>query len=231
MRPAAFFDLDHTLVVGTSAEKLFVRRLIAAGVVGPVDVLRWFIRLAREPKLSHGFFRRNKSYLAGKEVGRVIPLAREAARVAAVRISPVGRERVLQHKAAGRLTVLVTGTLEILARPIAGELQIDQVISTVVPASNGRLTGEVSGLYPRGANKRLLMEGLAEREGLDLAASFAYGDSLADLPMLEAVGHPVAVNPSRGLLREARRRGWPVESFGGAANRSNTNPKAVKVIK
>jgi HAD superfamily hydrolase (TIGR01490 family) len=210
---AAFFDLDHTLLTGTTTERLFLRRLLRSGELGPAELVRYLAQFRREPRLTGGFFRRNKAYLAGKPLSRILPLAEEAARQALSLMSPRGKQVLAEHHAAGRLVVLVTGTLDILAEPLRRELPIDVVIASNLVRADGRLTGGLSGLYPRGENKRALVRRLAEERGIDLARSFAYGDDWTDVPMLESVGHPVAVNPSQRLRELAERKGWAIERF------------------
>jgi phosphoserine phosphatase len=86
------------------------------------------------------------------------------------------------------------------------------VIATRAKTEDGKYTGELE-FYCYGANKATAIREVAEEQGIDLAASYAYSDSATDLPMLEAVGHPVAVNPDRDLRREAEKRGWQVRYF------------------
>ena len=86
------------------------------------------------------------------------------------------------------------------------------VIATRAKVEDDRYTGELE-FYCYGEAKAAAMREVAAREGLDLAGSYAYSDSITDLPMLEAVGHPVAVNPDRELRREADRRGWQIRDF------------------
>jgi HAD superfamily hydrolase (TIGR01490 family) len=210
---AAFFDLDHTLIIGRSTERIFVRRLLREGELSARQIIRYLAQFAREPRLTGGYFRRNKMYLAGKSLARIREVAGAAAAEALKQLSPRGRQRLEEHHQAGRLTVLITGTLDILAEPLSRTLPIDVVLATRMGTEDSHLTGEVLGLYPRGENKRVLMEELAASRGLELGESFAYGDDWHDLPMLEAVGHPVAVNPCRSLKRVALERGWPIEEF------------------
>src|SRR3972149_3442749 len=121
---------------------------------------------------------------------------------------------------ASAQALVVTAVVLNLARGIPGllvgrSLGAEAVFATRVGERNGCLTGEVLGLYPRGENKRTLIRQLAAERGLDLAASYAYGDDWYDLPMLESVGHPVAVNPCPRLREEAERRGGGVEEVFG----------------
>ena len=213
MRAAAFFDLDHTLVIGQSTERLFVRRLLREGEIGAPQLIRYLVQFTREPKLSGGFFRRNKFYLSGKPLRRIQEVATAAAAEALRRLSPQGRLRLEEHHRAGRLVGLVTGSLDIVVQPLSRALPVDIVIASTMGTEDSHLTGEVLGLYPRGENKRTLIRKLAAERGISLEESYAYGDDWYDLPMLEAVGHPVAVNPHRSLRKVALERGWPIEAF------------------
>ena len=97
-------------------------------------------------------------------------------------------------------------------RPIAEELGISDVIATRMVVEDGRYTGEVA-YYAAGPTKAGAARDLAKERDYDLSSSYAYSDSISDIPLLEAVGHPTAVNPDRGLRRIATERGWPVLEF------------------
>ncbi len=92
-------------------------------------------------------------------------------------------------------------------------LGADWLIATELARRDGLLTGQIAGVHPRGQNKRCSWRNWPANQGLDLSRAFAYGDHGEDVPVLECVGHPVAVNPTRLLKREAQGRGWPVEFF------------------
>jgi HAD superfamily hydrolase (TIGR01490 family) len=153
----------------------------------------------------------NKAYLTGMETAVLETLAAAFARSALLgRLSPEGRRVIARHQAAGHHVVLVTGSLEALARPLAHALAIELVLATTLEQDAACVTGKLAGTHPYGDGKRVLVERHAAQRGLDLAASYAYADSYADLPLLLAVGHPHAVNPSPRLQRAASRRGWPI---------------------
>jgi phosphoserine phosphatase len=121
-------------------------------------------------------------------------------------------ELIAGHRAAGRDVVLVSSSGVELVEPIGQLLGVDRVIGTRMSIADGRYTGEVE-FYAFGETKAAAARELAAREGYDLAGSFAYSDSHTDLPLLEAVGNAVAVNPDRALRRAALERGWPVLRF------------------
>src|SRR5690606_11582034 len=116
-------------------------------------------------------------------------------------------ELIAQHRAAGRDVVLVSASGEEIVRPIASLLGIEHVIATRMAVADGRYTGEIE-CYAAGEAKVEAVQQLAAERGYDLARSYAYSDSISDLPLLSAVGHPTAVNPDRALRRAALERGW-----------------------
>jgi HAD superfamily hydrolase (TIGR01490 family) len=117
------------------------------------------------------------------------------------------------HKSEGRSIYIVSSSPEELVRPLARHFGVSGVIATRAEITDdGHYTGELE-FYNYGARKAEAIRGLAERAGIDLEKSYAYSDSATDLPMLEAVGHPVAVNPDKELRREAEDRGWQIRDF------------------
>jgi phosphoserine phosphatase len=116
------------------------------------------------------------------------------------------------HRAEGRQVFIVSSSPEEVVRPLAGHFGVSDVVATRAKIVAGRYTGELE-FYSYGASKAEEIRALAERIGIDLDRSYAYTDSITDLPMLEAVGHPVAVNPDRELRREAEARGWDIRDF------------------
>jgi HAD superfamily hydrolase (TIGR01490 family) len=206
---AAIFDVDGTLVQG-GTERLFFRYLLRTRRLSLPQALGFLVRLAAAP---HERFR-NKSYLAGQVVVDMEHLGQRCFQeVILPRLRPPAVARLRAHQASGRKIILLTGSLAFLMLPLRQHLGTDWLIATELAHVNGRFTGEINGLHPRGENKRLLLEELARHQGLDLACSSAYGDHEEDVPLLSSVGHPVAVSPTRALKRLARERGWPVEYF------------------
>jgi HAD superfamily hydrolase (TIGR01490 family) len=117
-----------------------------------------------------------------------------------------------EHHLAGRDVVIVSASGAEVVEPIGRMLGADHVVATRMAVADGRYTGDID-RYVYGPEKANAIIRLAETEGYDLARSFAYSDSITDVPMLETVGHPFAVNPDRALRREAVAREWPVLSF------------------
>jgi HAD superfamily hydrolase (TIGR01490 family) len=216
--PAAFFDLDKTVIARASMVAMG-RPLYRHGLVSRWVLLRalWgqFVYLwvgASEDKLSKT--RDSALRLAtGWERERVRRIAREAIEEV---IEPIVFDEALaliaEHQAAGRPVFIVSASPEEIVAPLAEHLGVDRWIATLAEVDAGRYTGKVA-FYAYGPHKAEAMQEVAAAEGIDLASSFAYSDSATDEPMLAAVGHPVAVNPDRELLRVARERDWEVRYF------------------
>lgn len=120
---------------------------------------------------------------------------------------------VARHREAGHTIVLVTGSLDFIVEPLAKNLAVDSVVAPSLIELDGRFTGELNGLPIGDEEKARRIRQFADVHGIDLSLSHAYGDSIADLPMLELVGHPHAVNPDRSLAVVARRRRWPTHHW------------------
>jgi HAD superfamily hydrolase (TIGR01490 family) len=215
---AAFFDLDKTVIARASMVAMG-KPLYRQGMISRWLLLRalWgqLVYLwvgASEEKLDK--MRDSALRLAtGWERDRVSRVAREAIEEV---IEPIvyaeAMALIAEHQAAGRPVFIVSASPEEIVAPLAEHLGIDRWIATRAEVVDGRYTGGVS-FYAYGPHKADAMRELARREGIDLDASYAYSDSATDEPMLAAVGHPVAVNPDRELLRTARDRGWEVRYF------------------
>ncbi|HVL94012.1 MAG TPA: HAD-IB family hydrolase, partial [Acidimicrobiales bacterium] len=124
---------------------------------------------------------------------------------------PAGIRRVREHRRAGTRTLLITGALDFVIEPLRP--LFDDVICAHLGVKDGRFTGELIDAPPTGEARALVIESWAADHGLQMSESVAYADSASDLPMLEAVGHPVAVNPEAKLATIARKRGWHVEQW------------------
>ena len=214
---AAVFDVDRTLLPGTTAERLFLRYLLARRELGLREVLRtaWFVfrRAPADPRPWRQA-RRHRPYLSGKEVALLEDLGQRCFDdVIRPRLAPAGERRVADHRAAGHLTVLLSGSLPYLLRPMAAALGVDEVIGSVMATRGARLTGRLDGVHPYGRDKLRLMEQFAAARAIDLPRSYAYADHHTDEHLLAGVGHPVAVNPNQRLRLAAEARGWPIESW------------------
>ncbi len=216
---AAFFDLDKTVIARASIAA-FGRPLYKGGLITRRTILRalasQFIYLhmgASEQKLA----RIRESVLdliRGWDRDEVARIVREALdEIVEPIIYAEAAELIADHLAAGRRVYLVSASPEEIVEPLAGYLGVHGAIaSRAVVDADGRYTGEME-RYAYGPYKAQAMEELAESEGIDLSASYAYSDSYTDLPMLEAVGHPAVVNPDRVLAKIAREREWEILQF------------------
>ncbi len=128
------------------------------------------------------------------------------------------RALVSGHHEAGRDVIVVSASGHEVVDPIAALLAADTVIATQMVIADGRYTGDVA-FYAFGEAKAAKMRELAVQRGYRLADCYAYSDSITDLPMLEAVGHPTAVNPDRALRQVAAARNWPILSFSAPPRR------------
>ena len=124
---------------------------------------------------------------------------------------PAGIRRIREHQRLGHRTLLITGALDFVIEPLRP--LFDDIVCARLEERNGYLTGELIDAPPTGEARAIIMAEYAEAEGLSLAESVAYADSASDLPMLEAVGHPVAVNSEPKLAAIARKRGWHIEQW------------------
>ena len=126
---------------------------------------------------------------------------------------PEANRLIDQHRHAGRATYIVSASPVELVDPLAAALGMTAGIGTVSEIVDGAYTGNLAGPFCYADGKVEAMQELARWEGLDLGQCYAYSDSYSDLPMLQAVGHPVAVNPDSKLERVAHRHGWPIVIF------------------
>jgi HAD superfamily hydrolase (TIGR01490 family) len=209
---AAFFDLDNTIIPGPAIERDYFLLLWREGLVGIKDFAKSALFLLRAiPPFSLDPLRRYKAYLAGKPAAPIEALAMGFFwESVCARISEQAREAIEEHRAQNHRIVLLTGSPEFLVEPLATFLKIEEVAAGRLIRNDGVYTGEMSDPFPYRTGKRLVAEQLAAKHGIDLRASYMYGDSPGDLPVLEAVGNPRVVNPIRGMARVARRRGWPI---------------------
>ena len=216
----AFFDVDNTLIRGASIY-YFARGLAARDMFGPRDLARvaWgqvYFRLRGAENSEHIDALRQAAltFVAGHKVSDIISLSEEIFdETMADRVWEGTRELAQGHLRAGQRVWLVTATPVELATVISQRLGLTGALGTVAESADGVYTGRLVGGLLHGEAKVAAVASLAEREGLDLTRCSAYSDSSNDLPMLQLVGHPNAVNPDAELRAEARHRGWPVHDF------------------
>lgn len=218
-RSAAFFDLDKT-VIAKSSVLAFSRPFYQGGLLNRRAVLKsaYAQFVFSVGAADHDQMERMREHLSSMTTGWPVRQVREiVAETLHELIDPLIYEEAAQliedHHAAGRDVVIVSSSGAEVVGPIGAMLGADHVVATeLVVDEAGAYTGEIAS-YAYAEDKAVAIVALAEREGYDLAASYAYSDSSTDVPMLAAVGHAHAVNPDRALRREALARGWPVLTF------------------
>lgn len=217
-RPAAFFDLDKT-IIAKSSTLAFSRSLFAEGLLNRRTVLRSayaqfvFGLGGADHELLERMRTEISAMVTGWDVSTVRQVVREALHDV---IDPLYYSEALdlieQHREAGHDIIIVSASGAEMVEPIAEILGATHAVATTLEVKDGRYTGQIL-QYAYGPNKAIAMAELAEREGYDLSQSFGYSDSETDIPMLSAVGHPFAVNPDKGMRRYATEVGWPILSF------------------
>jgi HAD superfamily hydrolase (TIGR01490 family) len=216
---AAFFDVDNTLLQGAAVfhlarglyrRRFFTKREIASKAV---DQLRFRIR-GETPESVANARASALSFIAGHRVSELQMLIEEIFdELMADRIWPGTKALAQLHLDAGERVWLVTAAPVEVARLLARRLGLTGALGTVAAHVDGVYTGELVGDILHGPAKVEAVRALAQHEGLDLSACSAYSDSINDLPLLELVGHPGAVNPDRKLRRHAEKAGWPVRDY------------------
>ena len=242
-RVAAFFDLDGTLTALPSLEKKFFRMLRYRRAIRAKNYFSWLREATRlMPRGISAILQANKMYLRGVQVfdergegdgdvscwhkdglqaeGQASAPPRRNPRLPVPAFFAQAIERVAWHAKQGHEIVMISGTLEPLARGAARAMETElavrgitltiRVFATRLEAMDGRWTGRVLGEAMFGEAKARAAKRLAEEMRLDLGRCYAYGDSLNDRWLMAAVGRPAAVNSSKDLADMARTRGWPV---------------------
>jgi HAD superfamily hydrolase (TIGR01490 family) len=217
-RPAAFFDLDKT-IIAKSSTLAFSRSFYAGGLITRGSVLRsayaQFVYLVGGA--DHDQMEKMRKYLSALSTGWDVQTVRDiVADTLHHIVDPLVYDEAVSliedHHLAGRDVVIVSASGAEVVEPIGEKLGADAVIATRMEIEDGRYTGDIS-FYAYAENKATAIHRLAERKGYDLARSYAYSDSITDVHMLEVVGHPYAVNPDKELRKVAASRGWPVLQF------------------
>src|SRR3954447_8557070 len=216
--PAAFFDLDKT-IIAKSSTLAFSKPFQAGGLISRRAVLRsayaQFVYLVGGA--DHDQMEKMRRFLSDLCAGWDVQTVRDiVADTLHNIVDPLVYDEAVtlieEHHLAGRDVIIVSASGAEIVEPIGELLGVEDVIASRLAVQAGRYTGEIE-FYAYAANKAEAMRTLARRRGYDLRRSYAYSDSMTDLPMLEAVGHPHVVNPDRELRRLARDRGWPVLLF------------------
>ena len=217
-RAAAFFDLDKT-ILATSSALAFTRPFYRGGLITRSDVIRsayaQFIFLASGA--DHDQMERMRSYMSRLvtdwDVAKVQEIVAETLdQIIDPAIYDEAVALIEEHRSLGRDIIIISSSGTEVVEPIGERLGVDLAVGTQLEVIDGRYSGEIL-FYAYGEGKAQAMRDLAAERGYDLSTSYAYTDSITDLPMLEVVGHPTAVNPDAELRRIAIDRDWPVLDF------------------
>ncbi len=219
-RHIAAFDLENTII---ASNVVFSYAWLATRNLGPTDRMKFTLKTLQEGPSLLALDRRDRTDFLrhfyrrydGASVAEMDRLGQELlADHILTKAFPAAVRRVREHRALGHRTVLITGALNIVVDPL--KPLFDDVICAEMSIKNDRYTGELLAVPPTGEVRAQALRDYAEEHGLDLAESVAYADSSSDLPLLDAVGFPVAVNPETRLASLATKRGWLIEYWSKA---------------
>ncbi len=217
-RTAAFFDLDKTIIAKSSA-LAFSRPFHAGGLISRRAVLRsayaQFVYLVGGA--DHDQMEKMRQFISQLTAGWDVATVKEiVADTLHNIVDPLVYDEavtlIAEHHAAGRDVIIVSTSGSEVVEPIGAMLGADHVVATRLEIVDGKYTGEID-YYAYAEAKAEAVRALAEERGYDLARCYAYSDSVTDVPMLQAVGNPVAVNPDKELRRVATAEGWPILVF------------------
>jgi fatty acyl-CoA reductase len=214
---AAIFDVDGTLLASNVVSHyawlklrdlpVALRPLWAAALVGRVPYY-WALDKISRAHFNRAFY---KNYRGWKPAHARRLGAESFSGYVLKRLYPEAVETLREHKRAGHRVVLLSGALDFILKPF--EDLADDVLTARLEEENGVYTGELSGTPVAGEARARMLASFARRRNVDLSRSYAYADSISDLPMLEAVGIPVAVNPDARLRAAAKERGWQIKHW------------------
>ena len=218
---AAFFDLDKT-IISRSSTLAFGPSFYRNGLISRGDVVRGALAQLVFRVGGAGHQRMEKIRDQVSQVCRGWPadrvteiIARNLSDLILPLVYAEAQALLTEHRTAGQDVIIVSTSGQEMAAPIGVLLGASSVIATRMEVTDGHYTGQVE-FYAYGETKAEQVRMLAAERGYSLPHCYAYSDSVTDLPMLEIVGNPRAVNPDRALRRIAQRRGWPVLTFGAS---------------
>lgn len=221
---AAFFDLDRTLISGSSTvdfgivawrNQLIDSRVLLRDAGGALA----FRLVGASDEKSEATRDRVLTAVQGLRQEDLLALNEEIIPRVLAKVRRESKGLIDMHHEAGRDCYIISASPVELVEPLASALGMEGGIGTRSATVDGIYTGELDGPFCYGDGKRVIIERIAESRGYDLRLCYGYSDSVSDLPMLELLGHPVAVNPDRPLRAVAHQRGWPVVVFSRARKR------------
>ena len=211
-----FFDVDKTIISENSGT-LYLKALYDRGEIDSWTLLRnlgTYLQYKLNMLDIDRWVTKTMQQLKGRSERTLLRESNRWFREYVLRtIYPEAERLAREHAEQGHVVALVSGASKFVLKPLATHLGIKHVMHTHLEVQDGRLTGRVLQPICFGEGKIYWIQQLIEREGIDMAKSYFYSDSITDLPLLEVVGHPQVVNPDPLLYREARRRHWPVRFF------------------
>ena len=218
-KKAAFFDVDGTLLKSTIVHcyiwmralqiPFFLKHLWLIGFLPKIVYYLILDRISRT-RFNRVFYRnyRGLEVVAMKAASTMVFETHMRPKIFSEAVS-----QIQEHKEQGTAVVLVTGSLDFIMQPIADYLDVDAVLAPQLREENGQFTGELTTEPLIGEEKTKAMRKYADQHGISLAESYAYSDSQSDLPMLECVGNPIVVNPSKALHQKALASNWEIHEW------------------
>jgi HAD superfamily hydrolase (TIGR01490 family) len=215
-RIGAFFDMDKTLIAENSGS-LYMKYRYERGEVDGWDLAKGlyaYLRYKAGVLDIRAFTQGAMLEFRGQSERKLLREAREfVERLVLPTVYPEAVEAVREHQKQGHVVAIVSGATKFVVKPLAEALGIKHYLYTRLEVEHGRFTGRVIDPICFEEGKIYWLQQFIDERGIDLAKSWFYTDSVTDLPLLDLVGHPVAVNPDPFLFRAARRRSWPVRFF------------------
>jgi putative phosphoserine phosphatase/1-acylglycerol-3-phosphate O-acyltransferase len=212
----AVFDVDGTLLPGTSMEKMFIQYLRKEGKLPLKNVLCYFFNIVRL-WIGHGWgdaLKNNKYYLTGFDANETQKSSREFLQEQIIpRLSAEGLRLLEKLRSDGYKILVMSGSPEFLTLPLSKKLNADEVVTTKLELKDGRFTGRVEGLHPYGERKKIILEDLGSSLPLNFKNSIVFANHHSDVDHMLLFGTPVAVNPTPGLRKIAQERGWKIEQW------------------
>jgi HAD superfamily hydrolase (TIGR01490 family) len=210
------FDIDGTVLPGTSCERMFVPYLMHRGILSPVSFINFCLRgLMLLPKGPTYPIKANKGYLRGLSTEHISAFAKEFFELEVVpHISKAAIERINDHKRRGERVVVFSGMPDFLLANFAEHLGVHEYYGSVMETKAEKFTGRTLGPFPLGKGKVKVIKKLLDETHYDWPDLTFYGDHWLDRFLLSRVGKPIVINASSGRLRRmAKRRGWLMEKF------------------